>query len=175
MKKTSLTKDTQCDLLIHRRKDFLPVLEKDVTERNQDTDEGRTWVLTVCLGWQQCFSAGPFVVYPWRIATHWVSTQELCRWRWQHWVKSQLLAAVVGRVRKTQKEEKAWWHCTGKRNKTGPKDQRYKAPGLKNPLVTFTVTETSIVDLVNVEGSMDTTRWFMIIIHAFAYLSHRHL
>lgn len=50
MKKTSLTKDTQCDLLIHRRKDFLPVLEKDVTERNQDTDEGRTWVLTVCLG-----------------------------------------------------------------------------------------------------------------------------
>ena len=64
MKKTSLTKYTQCDLLFYRRKDFFFSFKKDVIERNQGTDDDRAWALTVCLGRQQCLSAGPFVVYP---------------------------------------------------------------------------------------------------------------
>lgn len=43
--KSSLAKYTpQCDLLIYRRKgECFLVLEKDVTERNHDTDKGRSW------------------------------------------------------------------------------------------------------------------------------------
>lgn len=170
--KTSLTKYTQWDLLIYRRKDFLLVLEKKVTKRNQGTDEGPLHHC-ICLGQWQCLSAGPFMVYPWRIATCWVSVQELHCWRRQYWEKSQLLATVVRSMRKTQKEG-ATRNCAGKRNKIGPQDQRCKAPGLKNPSVNFTVTETSIIDLVNVEGSMGTMRWYMTIIHTFVCLLHGH-
>lgn len=66
-KKSSLTKYTQCDWLIYRRKEeFLPVLENAVTERNQDTDEGRTQALAVSWLTAKNLSAASFQGLPLR-------------------------------------------------------------------------------------------------------------
>lgn len=64
---------------------------------------------------------------------------------------------MVGRVRKTQKK-KPGDTFPGKGARQALRIRGAKDPGLKNPSVTFTVTDSSVLDLVNVEGSTDTMR-----------------
>lgn len=145
------------------------VLGRDVAEGNHDSDKSGFWTLTV----------------PWLAGSFHGPSLEDCHMLGLCSGAYYIEATALGKEPATDccrcesKEETGWIKGQmtpyGGKSKTDPKDERGKAPGLKNCSVNFAISMTPIIDFVNVEWSASSMTGFMIITYTFHCLFSKHL